>query len=451
VRRFLTAVVFFLLFWGSLDVFAQPLADSPSAILVEQTTGRVLYARNERERRYPAGLTNMLTALVAIEHLAPGDDLIVGSEIRGMPSGFGAGVHSEGEIISVQTLLNSLLVRSSGEAARVLAINTVRQAGGRRNIPYNEAEHAFAAMMNEKARGLGAQGSNFANPFGSHADNHFTTAYDLAVITRAFMDNPILAEIAGTREYETQHETWTNANQMLPRAPMGYAYMTGAMAGFTTPAGHVLAGAAYDTHLSLGFVTIVLGGTDAERWQDTRRLMDHGFNNFRFREIAREGEVLETVLIENPRLGDSEMLEIIATASYTALLSRFEYDELARVITFDPMLYERHEYEEPIVLRAPIEYGEAVGTVSYILNGEVLFESAILPSREVIPRTFDSDMDYYLAIFFENVFTRRALPYWFGIFGVAFGIFGIVLAVKAHSRVSRKAVRTSSRSKYGRY
>jgi len=450
VRRFFFTIVFFLLFLSANAVYAQPqrearalravdaLTESPSVILVEQTTGRVLYARNERERRYPANLTNMLTALVAIEHLAPTDEVIIGSEIRGTPAGFGVNVHSEGEIITVHTLLNSLLVRSSGEAARVLALNTMRQTDGRRNIPYEEAERAFVVLMNEKARSFGTQGSHFASPLGAHSENHFTTAYDLAIITRAFMNNPILAEIAGTREYND----WTNSNQMLPHAPFGYAYMTGAKAGFTSSAGHVLAGAAYDAHLGLGFVTIVLGGTDPERWQDTRRLMDHGFNNFRFREIAREGEILKTVQIENPRLGDPDTLDIIASESHTALLGRFEYYEISQIITLN---------DEQAALRAPIEYGERIGTVSYVLNNEVLFESGIYSQYDVIPRTFDSDMDYYLAAFAENVFTRRALPYWFGIFGVAFGVFGIVIAVKAHIRVSRKAVRTLGKSRYSRY
>lgn len=449
MRKVILATIVCILFFSDV-VFARVplLTDSPSVILVEQTTGRVLYARNERERSFPAGLTNMLTALVVVEHLGLYDEITVGTEIRNMPAGFGVGVHYESEVVTVRRLLNSLLVRSSGEAARVLALNVIRQTEGRRNIPYEQAERSFAVLMNEKARALGASGSHFANPFGSHSENHFSTAYDLAIITRAFMENPVLAEIAGTREYND----WTNANQMLPHAPHGYAYMTGAMAGFTTPAGHVLAGAAHDPHLDLGFVTVTLGGTDPERWQDTRRLMDHGFNNFRFREIAREGEILQEVSIENPRLGDPDTVEIIASASHAALLSRFEYDELTRIITFNSLFYVETD-DEKTVLRAPLEYGEAVGTVSYLLNGEVLFEAEIFAEREVLPRTFDSDMDYYLAAFVTNVFTRRALPYWFGIFGVAFGIFGIVLAVKAHHRAGRKAVRTPNkfRSRYSRY
>ncbi|MCL2355803.1 MAG: hypothetical protein FWC70_01430 [Defluviitaleaceae bacterium] len=444
MSRFLFFASILLLIF-CMEVEAAPrtpeeLADSPAVILVEQTTGRVLYARNERERRYPAHLTNMLTALVAAEHLAVEEEIIVGTEIRVMPPGFGLNVHSEGEVATVHTLLNSLLVRSSGEAARVLALNTVRRTEGRRNIPYTEAERAFAVLMNEKALSLGARGSHFANPFGGHADNHFTTAYDLAIITRAFMQNPILAEITGTGTYGE----WTNSNQMLPDAPLGYIHMTGGIAGLTTPAGHVFAGAAHDNRRDLGFVTIVLGGTDPQRWSDTRRLMDYAFYNYHFREIVREGQILQTVLIENPRLGDPDVLEIIAAESHVVLLNHAEYEEIEKTITFDPLL-EVLGAENP-TLRAPVEYGEAAGRAAFLLNGEVLFEAAVLPAREVIPRSFDSDMDYYLAAIIGNVFTRRALPYWFGVFGVAFGIFGIVLAIKSRTG---SAVRTSGR--FGRY
>jgi D-alanyl-D-alanine carboxypeptidase (penicillin-binding protein 5/6) len=455
----------FLVFWAVIlmcisTVYAQPLhLDSPSVILVEQTTGRVLYSRNERERRYPASMTKMLTALVALEYLELDDVIIVGQEIRNMPAGFATNVHFEGETISVQMLLHSMFIRSANETGRILALNTIRQREGRRNIPYEQAYQSFSGLMNEKARSLGARGSHFANPVGFHLQNHFTTAYDMAIITRAFMENPILSEIAGVRTFEgdslggvdfpepnIREYSWTNTNQMLPGAPHGHAYVTGAKAGFTTPAGHVLAGAAYNDGLSL--VTVVMGGTDAARWQDTRRLMDFGFNNFRFREIARSNEILETVLIENPRLGDGETLDVVLIQGHTALLSRSEYAALSRVITFDPLLYVENE---KTTLRAPIEDGMVIGTVSYTVNGEVVFEAPVLASREVIERTFDSDMDYFLAAFFANIFTRRGLPYWFGVIGTVFGVFGIVFAISANRRAARSAGWTYEKNRKGRY
>jgi D-alanyl-D-alanine carboxypeptidase (penicillin-binding protein 5/6) len=375
----------------------------------------------------------MLTALVVLDELEPDDVLVIGSEIRNMPSGFATNVHSEGETVTVETLLKSMLIRSSNESGRVFALNVVRRRDGR-GVTIDEANSAFSAMLNEKATSLGANGTHFNNAFGHHNENHFTTAHDLVLITRAFMDNPVLAEIAGTRVFEN----WTNTNQMLPDAPHGYPYMTGAKAGFTTAAGHILAGAA--EHNGLQLATVVLGGTDVARWQDTRRLMDYGFTNYSFREIAATGDVIGEVLIENPRLGDDEALSIVLGESenFTALVSHAEYAAITRAITFDPLLYvvREDEYETP-TLRAPIEEGAVIGTATYSTNGTVLFEVSVLASRAVYERNFDSDMDYHLAAFFGNVFSRKAVPYYFGVIGTAFGIFGIVIAVRANLRAGR--------------
>jgi D-alanyl-D-alanine carboxypeptidase len=403
-----------------------------------------------------------------LDEFEPHEVIIVGQEIRNMPTGYATNVHFEGETITVEVLLKSMLIRSSNETGRIFALNIIRRRDGR-GTTMEQANPAFAALLNEKAASLGARGTAFTNSFGHHGENHFTTAYDLALITQAFMENPILAEIAGTRIFEgdslngTEHPepnvreySWTNTNQMLPHNPHGYTYMTGAKAGFTTAAGHVLAGAA--EHNGLRLVTVVLGGTDASRWQDTRRLMDYGLENFAFRKLARVGEILCELPIENPRLGDEETLvlllsEINGEETFTALLSHAEHAALTKTITFDPLIYIETENGNTI-LRAPIEEGMTVGTVTYSANGNILFEANAIASRDVHERTFDSDMDYHLAAFFANVFTRRALPYYFGIFGTAFGIFGIIIAVKASRRAGRNAGWTYAsghKSKYNRY
>jgi D-alanyl-D-alanine carboxypeptidase (penicillin-binding protein 5/6) len=348
-------------------------------------------------------------------------------------------------------LLNSFLIRSSNETGRVLALNVVRQVEGRRNIPYDQAETTFSVLMNELAHSLGVRGTQFDNPFGFHSINHFSTAYDLAIIAREFMDNPVLAEIAGTLIFEDENFSWSNTNQMLPNAPHGHPYVNGIIAGFNTPAGHVLACAAGNNGLQL--VSIVLGGTDAHRWQDTRRLIDYGFTNFSFREISREGEIICTVQIENPRRGDIDTLQIISSETHVALLSHDEYYALSRTIIFDPILYVENDLNETI-LRAPIEDGMVTGRVIYSTGDNVIFETDAIAAREVIERNFDNDMDYFLAEFFGTIFSRRGLPYWFGLMGTAFGVFGITLAVKAHRRTSRKDVWTAEKyrkSRYSRY
>ncbi|MCL2603750.1 MAG: D-alanyl-D-alanine carboxypeptidase [Defluviitaleaceae bacterium] len=425
-----------------------------AAILVEQTTGRVLYERNMHRRMYPASMTKLLTALVVLDILDPDDVLVVGPEIRNMPLGYNTGVHQEGEHITVRMLLKSLLIRSANESARVLALNAVQMRNGRFNLHYvDEAKGVFAAMMNEKARELGVLDSRFTNPYGLHDTRHFTTAYDLALIARAFMDVPLLAQIVGMRTFEgdglegrepegafVQHFNWTNTNQMLPDAPHGHPFVTGMRTGYTTPAGECFAASAYNN--GLGLITIVFDSASPGRWQDTRRLLDYGFANFAFRDVSG-GEVSHTVRLDNPRLEDDGILTVTSRGSYNTLLSIDEIASLERIVTYDALLLVPPEEREPdtdegILLRIPlggIEEGEIVGLVSYRINGETVYTTNLYAAHGVLERTFDTDMDFFIARFFGALFSRGALPYWFGSVGWLFGIVCMVIAIT----VSRRA------------
>jgi D-alanyl-D-alanine carboxypeptidase (penicillin-binding protein 5/6) len=435
-----------------------------AAILVEQTTGRVLYERNMNRRMYPASMTKLLTALVVLDYLDPDDVIIVGPEIRNMPPGYVTGVHLEGEHITVRILLKSLLIRSANESARVLALNAVRVRYNRPNIGYiDEAKGLFSALMNEKARELGALGTNFTNPYGLHDERHYTTAYDMALIARAFMDNPSLAQIVGMRVFagdglEGRHRyddlivqefNWTNTNQMLPDAPHGHPFVTGIRTGYTTPAGECFAASAY--HNGMALISVVFDSESPGRWQDTRRLLDFGFANFAFQEITGGGELSHALRIDNPRLGEGDLLTAFSQGTYTALLSHEEYATLTRVITYDPLLLTETEDDGDMPrLRVPIggiEEGDILGLVAYQINGDTVFTSNIYAAHSVAERTFDSDMDYYIQQFRENVFSRRGLPYWFGAVGTLFGIIGVAAAINAN----RKSKTTFPRYRgYGR-
>jgi len=429
----------------SVSAQAELSLDAAAAILVEQTTGRILYSRNPHARMYPASTTKLLTALVAVAHLDLDTVVVIGPEIRQMPAGFATNLHIEGEYITVRMLLKALLIRSSNEASRILALETIRTIQDRQNIPYSEAKGQFSALMNATARSLGTRGSNFNNPYGFHSEAHFTTAYDMALIARAFMSNPTLVELSAPRHFIgdglegryypdaiVRDYSLVNTNLMLPGAQHGHPYIISGRTGFTTPAGHCFVGAAY--HNGLQLVAVVLNSGDITRWQDTRVLLDYGFFNYEFRQITTPGMLLDTVEIENPRLGDSNTLDIllpdVLPDGNTMLLSRAEYASLQRTITFNPIFLVEHDGDY-IKLRTSIEKGEQVGTVVYTVGSEVVLTTVAIASRYVAERTFDTDMDYYMAIILNNIFTRRGLPYWFGFVGTIVGIVGICIAISA--------------------
>ena len=454
-----------------------PFIQATAAILVEATTGRVLFGYNELERRYPASMTKMITALVVLDHLGPDEVLVIGPEINDMPSGYATNTHEVGESMTVRMLLKALMIRSGNEAGRTLALNVVRRTENDPDISYQDAKPIFSALLNARAEELGATGTSFDNPYGLHSAQHFTTAYDLALIARAYMEVPLLAEIAAMYSFEgdgvggrnipdalIREYSWINPNQTLPEGMFGHPYMTGIKTGFTTPAGECLAGAAYFNGLSL--ITIVFDSESPGRWLDTRRLMDYGFTNFAFREVVRAGEHIENVRITNPRRGEDDILAIHAYEPFTALLSNYEYENLTRVITYNLLLtppvrhygdtYEddyndEYEYDDGLtLLLAPIEENATVGRLAFYIGEELLFATHLYAASSVLERSFDSDMDYMISNVMGNIFSVRGLPYWFAIGGTIIGFIGMGWALslrrklKEHDRWHKPRPRRAS-------
>jgi len=365
------------------------------------------------------------------------------------------------------------MIRSGNETGRTLALNVVRRVHDNPDISYEAAKPLFSTLMNERAYELGAVNSNFDNPYGLHSTQHFTTAYDLALIAMAYMEVPLLAEIARMHTFsgsgtggryvadaQVREFSWTNTNQTLPEGDFGHAHITGLKTGFTTPAGECLAATASFGDLS--FVTVVFDSESPGRWHDTRRLMDYGFNNYTFRQIARAGEFLENVRIINPRRGAADMLPIHTNESFGALMSHTQYFNLTRVITYNLVLtppvrrQENGDYEDEIDdgltrLQAPIEQGDHIGRVAYYYGDELIFESRLYAQYTMLDRTFDSDMDYFISQFTDNIFTLRGLPYWLAIIGTVLGFAGMGWAlhlrrkVKEHDRWHKPRPRGGTR------
>lgn len=450
---------------------------SPSVILVEQTTGKVLYAKDERTRMYPASMTKILTALVVMDYLAPDDIITVGPEIYTLPPDYATAIHFEGESITVRNLLRALMIRSGNETGVILALNVIRVRENRTNIPNADAQRLFASLMNEKAQALGATNSNFTNPYGYHEENHYTTAYDLALLCRAYMENDLLREIAGTRLYEgdsldglaaegakTKLYSWENHNKLILNGDFYYPYATGIKTGFTDEAGDCLAASARRNDIEL--VAVIFNSPEPGRWQDAKLLFDYGYETYGFKTIQEKDERLDIAYVANHLLGESSELEVLANETYVDFLSPEELSALTRSITYN----DAYRYTEPAEaketkdtlsfeetaaaeagrrLAAPIEKDALVGTVTYTLNGTVVFEGTLRAASDVAERTFDTDTDYYLKQFTDNVFTVKALPYWFGGVGLLVGIIGIAAALAG--RRNRRRDRWHDNRPHNRY
>ena len=241
------------------DILQTVKRGASGAVCIEMSSRRVLCEDGKDEVCYPASTTKVLTALIAIER-RPLDKVVTVSKIAEGVEGSSIYLKA-GDTITVEDLLFGLMLRSGNDAAVTLATEV---AGG---------IDEFASIMNEKAKTLGAHNSHFVNPHGLHDDNHYTTAYDLALICAAAYENPDFARIVGTkqRKIEVSGEARyiANKNKLLK-------LFDGVKTGFTKKSGRCLVGGAKRGDMQL--ITVVLNHGDM--WNDTIRMLNFGFDNY---------------------------------------------------------------------------------------------------------------------------------------------------------------------------
>lgn len=232
-------------------------------VLMEQSSRRVLYGENEHARCYPASTTKVLTAYVVFKNLPLDHVVTVPRQAVGIE---GSSIYlEEGEQATVEDLLFGLMLRSGNDAATALAIETAGSV------------EAFAALMNETAASLGAKESHFVNPHGLHDDEHYTTAYDLALITAAAYELDDFKRIvsATLRRIEVGGEVTAiaNKNKLLKM----YDGANGVKTGYTKKSGRCLVSGAMRDDMQL--IGVVLNCPDM--WNESMAMLDFGFENFR--------------------------------------------------------------------------------------------------------------------------------------------------------------------------
>lgn len=251
-----------------------PANTAHAAIVYENTTKTVLYAKNEHTPRAPASLTKIMTALLALENGCL-DDTVTVSPLAAKLWGSSAHLRP-GQEFTLQDLLYGMLLPSGNDAAVAVA----EHIGG------SLAE--FVRMMNDRARELGAERTHFANPHGLDKPDHYSTAFDMAMLSRVALLYPHFADMVQTRSYTPDgHRTWSNTNKLL----WSYEGAEGIKTGTTGQAGNCLAAAASRQGMQL--IVVVLGSSN--RWRDTVRLLEYGFDNFAVINVAEKGVPLAQI------------------------------------------------------------------------------------------------------------------------------------------------------------
>ncbi len=428
--------------------------NAESAILIEQTTGKVLYEKEADKKLYPASMTKILTALVALEYLKIGESVVIGKEIFDVPSDSSRAWHKEGETITVENLIRGLIIMSGNETACVIAKAVVEKAKGTTVTDSVEAEKVFCQMMNDKAKALGATHSNFINPHGYHNENHYTTARDMAIISREAMKNSLIKQVAAEKEFKgrgagenasnvlTQVYDWPTHNELIVKDNANYyEYATGIKTGFTDQAGDCVAASATKSNRNL--IAIVMNSKDPGRWADAKTLFEYGFASFGDVYIQEKGKVLATEKVANSVLGEDNELKLETDVDFINYMSKDEYARVEREISLNKEFIAPEEMvlTSGTMLLAPIATGAAVGTIKYTLDGNQIFEGKLLATKEFKERTFETDLKYHFDDFINNLFTFKSLLYLIG------GFLAIFTVVRGTAELLRMR-RRKARSKY---
>ena len=312
-----------------------PAIGAEAALLMDANTGAILYAKNIHEKLYPASITKLLTTYIALQECEL-DDMITFSEkaVHSInwweDANMGVNV---GSSLTLEEVLYGVLVGSANEAAYAIA----EHISGDLN--------SFSLLMNKTAKELGCKNSNFVTPNGIHDENHYTTAYDMGLIAKAFFSNEVLTKMSSTTRFDvpvTETQTregiiLTAKSQLLPGKPYAYQSLIGTKTGYTDYARQTLVSCAEKNGLKL--ICVILKEEAPNQFADTIELFNYGFDNF---EAFYLNDINNQYAIENhfftrelDLLGSSKSILSLNKDNYIVLPNTISFEELTSKVDFD--------------------------------------------------------------------------------------------------------------------
>lgn len=360
-----------------------PTLYAQSAILMDADTGQILYGKNERAKMYPASLTKIMTCMLALEMGKAEDAVTVTGESTQSVAGTTHIALRDGEKLTLSQLEYAMMVESANDAANAIAIHL---SG---SIPM------FAQIMTDRARELGAQASHFENPSGLPNSGHYTTAYDLALITRAAMQSEQFVDIVSTQRYEIpptnmvdETRTVTNKNYMFTLNDT-YDGAYGGKTGWTQQAGHCLMTLARRDGMNLICIVLKSDGIVDAEFADSTALLDYGFDNFRRITVSGDAFPRQQVnYVSNDGLLESAMLESDGNDATLLLPGGVDASDVkVHAVVPDP-LNEADFDKVRVELWVPDVAGEVMGRIAGSFNVR------LVPMEPVAAQTESNGIDW---------------------------------------------------------
>lgn len=323
------------------DPTREPDLVANAAIVMDAASGQVLYEKNSQEKKYPASITKILTVLIALEHNVDFNATVTMSEnaIWGVERDSTLIGLDVGEQVTVKDLVYATMVKSANECAYALAEYVAGDI------------ESFAKLMNERAAEIGCKNTHFITPNGLHDEDHYTTAYDMALITKEALKNETFREIAGTLNYTVPATNLTdetrplwNGNKMInPAEPYYYEYCEGGKTGYTMKANNTLMTFAKKDGLELICVIMDCDGAKYA-YSDTKALYNYCYNNYVYYyplsdfsfESTEENATDQNVILNNYYSSlDHDMIDLSVDKDYALLLNKsVDTTQIEKTVTF---------------------------------------------------------------------------------------------------------------------
>ncbi len=364
----------------SVVVFAEGNTDlglnAKSAILMEESTGNILYENNPDERLPIASVTKVMTMLLIMEAVDSGkislDDMVTVSE-NAMSYGGSTMFLETGEQLTVNDMLKGIAVASANDGCVAMAEHL---AG---------SESAFVDMMNEKAKELGMENTHFMNTNGLDEDDHYSSARDVAIMSRELMKHETIFNYTSIWMDTLRGGKFqlANTNKLI----RFYDGANGLKTGSTSKALCCLSAAAKRNDMQL--IAVVLGApTSAERFASAKSLLDYGFANYEVNTQITAGDEVQKIAVEK---GVDKEVDVVAGDSCSTLVKKGQEDNITKEIKIDE------------TTTAPIEAGQKIGTMTISRDGEVIADIDLNASSAVEKKGIGLIIkDFFTTIFFGS-------------------------------------------------
>lgn len=326
------------------------IPNATSGLLIEATTGEILYEKNKDEKVAVASMTKMVAQIIILEQIEAGklswdEKITISQNASGMG---GSQIFLEtGEVMTVRDLMKGITMASANDATVAMA----ERIGG--------TETNFVKMMNEKVKELGLKNTNFVNPTGLDEENHYSSAYDMAMIAKELLTHEEILEFSGVYEdylrVDTPNKFWLVNTNKLVRL---YDGADGLKTGFTDNAGYCMAVTAKRNDMRI--IAVVLGEESGKvRNQETTELLDYGFNNYKVDLVKSKDDVVSEIKFDK---GDKEKVDVVPVEDISMLSKKSEVSR---------------QYDTEVKLNKvsyPINKGDIVGKILVKDNNKIIRE-----------------------------------------------------------------------------